>query len=95
MNDRNSRAAGPHPKAGPAPQNAGEARASRLPEPEDFWLELGPPSAYYGTDAYDTARRGRGRIPRRKAPGLDRRRARPGRPGGMTRPPRKQFEKSA
>ena len=57
MNDRNSRAAGPHPKAGPAPQNAGEARASRLPEPEDFWLELGPPSAYYGTDAYDTARR--------------------------------------
>lgn len=57
MNDRNSRAAGPHPKAGPAPQNAGEDRAPRLPEPEDFWLELGPPSAYYGTDAYDTARR--------------------------------------
>ena len=57
MNDRNSRAAGPHPKAGPAPQNAGENRAPRLPEPEDFWLELGPPSAYYGTDAYDTARR--------------------------------------
>lgn len=57
MNDRNSRAAGPHPKAGQAPQNAGEDRATRLPEPEDFWLELGPPSAYYGTDAYDTARR--------------------------------------
>ncbi len=57
MNDRNSRAAGPHPKAGPAPQNAGEDRTPRLPEPEDFWLELGPPSAYYGTDAYDTARR--------------------------------------
>ena len=57
MNDRNSRAAGPHPKAGPAPQNAGEDRVPRLPEPEDFWLELGPPSAYYGTDAYDTARR--------------------------------------
>ena len=57
MNDRNSRAAGPHPKAGPAPQNAGEDRAPRLPEPEDFWLELGPPSAYYGTVAYDTARR--------------------------------------
>ena len=57
MNDRNSRAAGPHHKAGPAPQNAGEDRALRLPEPEDFWLELGPPSAYYGTDAYDTARR--------------------------------------
>lgn len=57
MNDRNSRAAGPHPKAGPAPQNAGEDRAPHLPEPEDFWLELGPPSAYYGTDAYDTARR--------------------------------------
>lgn len=31
--------------------------AARLPEPEDFWLELGPPSAYYGTDAYETARR--------------------------------------
>ena len=29
----------------------------RLPEPEDFWLELGPASAYYGTDAYDTALR--------------------------------------
>ena len=57
MNDRNSRAAGPHPKAGPAPQNAGEDRTPRLPEPEDFWLELGPPSAHYGTDAYDTARR--------------------------------------
>lgn len=57
MNDRNSRTAGPHPKAGPAPQNAGEDRTPRLPEPEDFWLELGPPSAYYGTDAYDTARR--------------------------------------
>ena len=28
-----------------------------LPEPEDFWLELGPASAYYGTDAYDTALR--------------------------------------
>ena len=57
MNDRNSRAAGPHPKAGPAPQNAGEDRAPRLPEPEDFWLELGPASAYYGMDAYDTALR--------------------------------------
>ena len=29
----------------------------RLPEPEDFWLELGPASAYYGMDAYDTALR--------------------------------------
>lgn len=29
----------------------------KLPEPEDFWLELGPSSAYYGTDAYDTAKK--------------------------------------
>ena len=28
-----------------------------LPEPEDFWLELGPAGAYYGMDAYDTALR--------------------------------------
>ena len=26
-------------------------------EEEDFWLELGPPSAYVGLDAYQTARR--------------------------------------
>ena len=25
-------------------------------EREDFWLEVGPPSAYFGTDAYDTAK---------------------------------------
>lgn len=24
-------------------------------EKEDFWLELGPSSAYYGLDSYDTA----------------------------------------
>lgn len=26
-------------------------------EREDFWLEVGPASAYIGTDAYETARR--------------------------------------
>lgn len=26
-------------------------------EEENFWLELGPPSAYIGLDAYQTARR--------------------------------------
>ena len=55
MTDKNSR-----PKAAKAAQNANKAQnaseAARLPEPEDFWLELGPPSAYYGTDAYDAAR---------------------------------------
>ena len=25
-------------------------------EREDFWLEIGPPGAYYGTDAEETAR---------------------------------------
>lgn len=54
MTDPNSRAAGPGPKAARNAQNA--QKAARLPEPEDFWLELGPPSAYYGTEAYDTAR---------------------------------------
>ena len=34
-----------------------EKDTARLPQPEDFWLELGPPSAYYGTDAYETALR--------------------------------------
>ena len=43
MTDKNSR-----PKAAKAAQNANKAQdaseAARLPEPEDFWLELGPPS---------------------------------------------------
>lgn len=55
MTDQNSR-----PKAArntQSPKKAPKApEAARLPEPEDFWLELGPPSAYYGTDAYDAAR---------------------------------------
>ena len=85
MNDRNSRAAGPHPKAGPAPQNAGEDRAPRLPEPEDFWLELGPPSAYYGTDAYDTARREGDASPDAKRLGWTG--AEPGRATGRHDPP--------
>ena len=25
-------------------------------EREDFWLEIGPASAYYGTDSYETAK---------------------------------------
>ena len=29
--------------------------AGPLPDAEDFWLELGPPAAYYGTDAYQRA----------------------------------------
>ena len=33
------------------------AEGISLPNPEDFWLELGPASAYYGTDAYETALR--------------------------------------
>ncbi len=33
------------------------ADGEALPAPEDFWLELGPPSAYYGTGAYDRALR--------------------------------------
>ena len=56
MTDKNSR-----PKAAKAAQNANKAQnaseAARLPEPEDFWLELGPPSAYYGTDARSEERR--------------------------------------
>ncbi|HJB59202.1 MAG TPA: hypothetical protein H9771_06055 [Candidatus Faecalibacterium faecipullorum] len=31
--------------------------AGPLPDAEDFWLELGPPAAYYGTDAYQRAKR--------------------------------------
>ena len=26
-------------------------------ERENFWLEIGPASAYYGTDSYETAKR--------------------------------------
>lgn len=26
------------------------------PEQEEFWLEVGPASAYYGTESYETAR---------------------------------------
>ena len=30
-------------------------KATTPEEREEFWLELGPAGAYYGTDAYETA----------------------------------------
>ena len=33
-----------------------ETTPSTEKEREDFWLEIGPASAYYGTDSYETAR---------------------------------------
>ena len=38
-----------------APVPEPQTKDLQMPEAEQFWLELGPPSAYSGTPAYDTA----------------------------------------
>ena len=40
-------------------------------EREDFWLEIGPASAYYGTDSYETARENGDASPDGKARGFE------------------------
>ena len=40
-------------------------------EREDFWLEIGPASAYYGTDAYETAKENGDASPDGKALGFE------------------------
>ena len=40
-------------------------------EREDFWLEIGPASAYYGTDSYETARENGDASPDGKRLGFD------------------------
>ena len=37
-------------------KNSKETAPITEKEREDFWLEIGPASAYYGTDSYETAR---------------------------------------
>ena len=87
-----------------APVPEPQAKDLQMPEAEQFWLELGPPSAYSGTPAYDTAVREGDASPRCRTPGLDRRRTgqrKPGRPaprGPLTPRPQgeqKESEKSA
>ena len=40
-------------------------------EREDFWLEIGPASAYYGTDSYETAKENGDASPDGKARGFE------------------------
>lgn len=40
-------------------------------EREDFWLEIGPASAYYGTDSYETAKENGDASPDGKARGVE------------------------
>ena len=37
-------------------KNKKETEPTTEKEREDFWLEIGPASAYYGTDSYETAK---------------------------------------
>ena len=40
-------------------------------ERENFWLEIGPASAYYGTDSYETAKENGDASPDGKARGFE------------------------
>jgi len=48
-----------------------ETTPSTEKEREDFWLEIGPASAYYGTDSYETARENGDASPDGKRLGFD------------------------
>lgn len=37
-------------------KNKKETAPTTEKERENFWLEIGPASAYYGTDSYETAK---------------------------------------
>ena len=40
-------------------KNKKETAPTTEKERENFWLEIGPASAYYGTDSYETAKEAR------------------------------------
>ena len=50
-------------------KNNKETAPSTEKEREDFWLEIGPASAYYGTDSYETAKENGDASPDGKARG--------------------------
>ena len=51
-------------------KNKKETEPTTEKEREDFWLEIGPASAYYGTDSYETAKENGDASPDGKAGGL-------------------------
>lgn len=52
-------------------KNKKEAAPVTEEEREDFWLEIGPSSAYYGTDSYETAKENGDASPDGKRLGFD------------------------
>ena len=52
-------------------KNKKETAPSTEKEREDFWLEIGPASAYYGTDSYETAKENGDASPDGKRLGFD------------------------
>ena len=51
-------------------KNKKETAPTTEKERENFWLEIGPASAYYGTDSYETAKENGDASPDGKAPGV-------------------------
>ena len=51
-------------------KNKKETAPTTEKERENFWLEIGPASAYYGTDSYETAKENGDASPDGKARGL-------------------------
>ena len=51
-------------------KNKKETAPTTEKERENFWLEIGPASAYYGTDSYETAKEKRRCKPGRQSPGV-------------------------
>ena len=52
-------------------KNKKEAAPVTDEEREDLWLEIGPASAYYGTDSYETAKQNGDDSPDGKARGFE------------------------
>ena len=52
-------------------KNKKETEPTTEKEREDFWLEIGPASAYYGTDSYETAKENGDASPDGKARGFE------------------------
>ena len=52
-------------------KNKKETAPTTEKERENFWLEIGPASAYYGTDSYETAKENGDASPDGKARGFE------------------------